>query len=316
MSNAPRELPPAFYRFRARKALKGHWLTALQIALIVSLLPWLVRGIFNYTSPEMIRKITEIANSDALMDGTFSSAVLVGFLREYGSRLYLFAGVELAAYLLIPCLTLGMDKWMMDRLRGQDGPVTAVFSRAKLFLKACGLEIYVALKIFLWMLPGLCLTTLVTYLFIIMGESTSEILTMFQTYILSVLPFSMIVPGFFAYVRYSLAEYILAEKPETKIRECVSRSKKLIKGNMRLIAMNILFFFLLIFLTSLFGALPSILYYVVTLLFSLVITAYWTGTLSAVYLHLEFGAEQKEEQASDPDAASEPPQEDPPENPD
>ena len=309
MSNAPRELPPAFYRFRARKALKGHWLTALQIALIVSLLPWLVRGIFSYTSPDLIRKITEITSSDALLDGTFQSAVPVGFLREYGPRLYLFAGIELAAYLLIPCLTLGMDKWMMDRLRGQDGPVTAVFGRAKLFLKACGLEIFVALKVFLWMLPGLCLTILASFLFIITGESSSEILTMFKMYILSVLPFSMIVPAFFAYVRYALAEYVMAEKPETKIRECVSRSKKLIKGNMRLIAMNILFFFLLIFLTSLFGALPSILYYVVTLLFSLVITAYWTGTLSAVYLHLEFAAGQKDELAADPGAAPEPPPE-------
>lgn len=313
MSNPPRELPPAFYRFRARKALKGHWLTALQIALVVSLLPWLIRGIFNYTSGDLIRKLTEIANSDALLDGTFSPAILTGFLQEYGPRLYLFTGIELLAYLLIPCLTLGMDKWMMDRLRNQESPFTAVFCRAKLFLKACGLEIYVALKIFLWMLPGLCLTVLVSYLFILMGKTSSEFMTMVRMYIISVLPFSMIVPAFFAYVRYALAEYVMAEKPETRIRECVSRSKKLIKGNLRLVAMNVLFFFLLIFLTSLFGGLPGVLYYLVTLLVSLALTAYWTGTLSAVYLHLEFGAEQKEEQDAC-ESAPEPPQEDPPEN--
>ena len=288
MSNAPRNYPPAFYRYRARKALKGHWLTALQIALIVSLLPWLVRGIFNSTSGEVVRSLAQIVNSDAVMNGTVTTMDLAKFLQDSGPRLSLFTGLELAAYLIIPCLTLGMDKWMMDRLRGEDGPVTTVFCRVRLFFKACGLQLLVALKILLWMVPGFCLTFLVTYLFAQPG--------------LSLLPFSMIIPAFLAYVRYSVAEFIMADNPEMKIRACISRSKKLVKGNMRFIVMNCLFFLLLLFLPSLLIGLPEILYYVLTLFLSLVITVYWTGTLAAVYLHLEFGAEQQEEQ----DAAPEP----------
>lgn len=301
MSNAPRNYPPAFYRYRARRALKGHWLTALQIALIVSLLPWLIRGIFNSTSGEAIRSLTQIVNSEALLEGTISPQVLTQFLQDYGPRLFLFAGLELAAYLIIPCLTLGMDKWMMDRLRGEGGPVTTVFCRVRLFFKACGLQLYVALKILLWILPGFCLTFLVTYLFAISGEPSSDFLNLVKAYIVSLLPFSMIIPGFLAYVRYSVSEYILADNPEVKIRACVNRSKKLVKGNMRFIVMNILFFILLLFLSSMLIGLPEILYYVLTLFLSLVIAVYWTGTIAAVYLHLEFGAIQKEEQ----EAASE-----------
>lgn len=305
MSNAPRNYPPAFYRYRARKALKGHWLTALQIALIVSLLPWLVRGIFNSTSGEALRSLAQLVNSAALLEGTIPTQAATQFLQDYGPRLSLFAGLELAAYLIIPCLTLGMDKWMMDRLRGEDGPVTAVFCRVRLFFKACGLQIYIALKILLWMLPGFCLTFLLTYLFSAGGTSSSGFLTLLKAYIVSLLPFSMIVPGFLAYVRYSLSEYILADNPGMKIRACVSRSKQLVRNNMRFIIMNVLFFLLLLFLISMLIGLPEILYYVLTLFLSLVITAYWTGTLAAVYLHLEFGAEQKEEQEAAPDPGPE-----------
>ena len=279
--------PPAYYRFRARRALKGHWLTALQIALIVSLGPWLIRGIFSYTSRDMTTQLATL--QAAMLEGTFTRELALPFMQEYGSRIYLFLGLEAAAYLIIPFLTLGMIKWMTDRIRGLESPVSTVFSRAGLFFKACGLQLLVILKLWLWMLPGMVLTVLVTVAFSLMGSTSSPVLEMLKLYLISGLPFSMIVPAFFAYLRYALAEYVLADRPETKIRECISRSKAMMKHNRRIVVLNLLMFFLMLFASTLLGGLPDILYYVLTLLFSLVITVYWTGTISAFYLDVEYG---------------------------
>ncbi|MBR2660609.1 MAG: DUF975 family protein [Clostridia bacterium] len=304
MNNASAKNSPAFYRFIARRALKGHWLTALQIALIVSLLPMLVRGIFSYTSGGLNTDLNSIYN--AMLSGTVDYQPVEQFFQKYSSRLYLFAGLEVAAFLIIPCLSLGMNKWSMDRLRGLEGPVTTVFCRVRLFFRACGLEILVALKILLWTLPGIALNVLVYFVFVRLGSSFPEMLsvsTYLMVYVYLLLP-SVVVPAFLAYLRYALAEFVLADKPETKITDCIRRSKSLLQGNKRLLVLNVLFFLLLEFVSSLFSGLPGVLYYMVVLLYSLVISVYWCGTLSAIYLSLEHESIKEQEPEPAPDELS------------
>lgn len=303
MNNLPVQYPPAYYRFRARRALKGHWLTALQIALIVSLLPWLIRGIFTYVSGDMNAQMLVIQN--AMLNGTASYQQLNQFLVDYGPRIALFAGLNIAAYLIIPCLTLGMIKWFIDRLKGLEDPVSAVFCRVRLFFKACGLQILIYLKLLLWMLPGIALTFLASF---VLGRLITahpdrlafyaNAVTFVSFYLL--LP-AMIVPAFLAYLRYALAEYVMADKPETGIRESIRRSKVLMKKNKRIIVMNILFFFLLMLVSSILAGFPGVLYYLLTLFFSLVISVYWTGTVSAFYLDAEYGPAIKSDPAAEPD---------------
>ena len=105
-------------------------------------------------------------------------------------------GGDLIAWLITPCLSLGLYKWLMDRLRGQDGPVSTVFCRARLFFRAIGLQLLVILKILLWMLPGMVLSVLVTVGLSLLGSTSSPILEMLKLYVISSLPFAMIVPAF------------------------------------------------------------------------------------------------------------------------
>ena len=148
--------PSGYYRAKAREALKGHWQTALLIALIVNLPTLLAQGVATFTGNDPIDRLQAIIIA-ANRDGVMSRQLMVNEIRAFlsSSGFLSTQGINLVAWLITPCLSLGMYKWLINRLQKQEDPVNTVFCRARLFFKAIGLQLMIILKILLWMLPGI-----------------------------------------------------------------------------------------------------------------------------------------------------------------
>ena len=156
-----------YLRTKTRAALKGHWQTALLIALVVNLPSLLSQGIAAYTGNDPLSWLSALMVK-ASRDGVLSESMLLGEARAFvqSTGFWVTRGLDAAAWLVTPCLTLGLYKWMLDRVRGLEEPVGTVFCRVRLFFKAIGLQLLIILKILLWALPGICLTGLCLYLLV------------------------------------------------------------------------------------------------------------------------------------------------------
>lgn len=283
--------PSSFYRIKARNALKGHWQTALLIALIVNLPTLLVQGFTIYTGNDPLDWFQALVIT-ASRDGTLSRELL---LREsaafFGSTGFLlFQGLCLVAWLITPCLSLGMNKWLLDRLQGREGPVTTVFSRVRWFLKAIGLQLLIILKILLWSLPGIALMVAGYIPLIRAGADLSRQLAALKISDALMIPSLalMIIPGVMAALRYALSDYILAETPENGIRACIRRSKELTadcRRNLLLLMLHFLLLYLCIMLVSSFlaGMGPGVLPMMFQILANLVLSLYMSCSVAAFY---------------------------------
>ena len=59
----PTYFPSAYFRAKARAALKGHWQTALLIALVVNLPSLLAEGIAAYTGNDPVTWLTGLVTA-------------------------------------------------------------------------------------------------------------------------------------------------------------------------------------------------------------------------------------------------------------
>jgi len=132
------------------------------------------------------------------------------FLKEKG---LLVGALSLMVMVLGPVLNLGLINANLHALRKQEFTALIALSRMKYILKAVGLMLLVAMKVFLWMLPGLLVT--LSALFVDANMATL---------LMIVGAVAMIVLGIMASYRYAMAVYILADEPATKLRACVRRS--------------------------------------------------------------------------------------------
>jgi len=296
-------IPSGYYRRKALAALKGHWQPALLVALIVNLPTMLMQGFSAFTGNDPITRLQAVMVT-ASRDGVMSRDVLI---REIDTILastsfWTIRGLEVLALLVTPCLALGMYKWLMDLLHGQEQPVGAVFNRMRIFFKAIGLQLLVILKVLLWMLPGLAAMT-VACLPAIRARTQAEMyaaIAQAQGYSFPLMLLA-IVPGAIAALRYALAEYIMAEKPETKILTCVRRSKELMNGqkkNLFFLAVSFLLWYLLELLIS--SLMPGLVGMVFQMLVGLALNIWMTGAFSAFYLRLEDAAEKHESPDAEP----------------
>ena len=141
-------------------------------------------------------------------------------------------------------LMMGLLGAMIGLCRDRE-PVTvkAAFSRMRMTFKSFGLTMWVTLKTFLWMLPGYGLMMLAFIALIAL------IIVVYSGVELSALPFSpeafiiviysmmgagvvlMMALGLPASYRYMLSLYILADKPDTRVFDCVNQSKAMMKGH-------------------------------------------------------------------------------------
>ena len=296
-------IPSGYYRKKALAALKGHWQPALLVALIVNLPTMLMQGFSMFTGNDLMDRLSAFIVS-ASRDGVLTQQVLLQEIDTIvtSTAFWLIRGLEILAMLVTPCLSLGMYKWLMDLLHGEEQPVNAVFSRLRLFLKAIGLQLLIILKVLLWTLPGLAVMFIVMLPVLRAGTTQAQLDAMTAVQGMSFLPMLlMIVPGVIAALRYALSEYIMAEKPESKIRFCVSHSKELMKDqkkNLFFLLTSFLLWYLLELLIASF--LSGILPLVCQMVAGLVLSGYVTCSIAFFYLRLEHAAETGESPEAEP----------------
>ena len=296
--------PSGLFRRKALAALKGHWQPALLVALIVNLPTMLMQGFSAFTGNDVLTRLQSVMVT-AARDGVLSQSVLLKEIDALtaSTGFWTIRGLEILALLVTPCLTLGMYKWLMDLLRGQEQPVMSVFSRMRLFLKAIGLQLLVILKILLWMLPGIAvMAAAVIWPLMQAGNAQAQLaaLQQSQNFTFPIL-LLMAVPGVIAALRYALSEYILAEKPETKITACIRRSKELMNGQKKslfFLAFSFLLWYLLEILVA--SMLSGVLSLIVQMLAGLAIDVWMAASVSAFYLRLEEAAEKHEDPNAEP----------------
>lgn len=133
-------------------------------------------------------------------------------------------------------LSMGLIAALIDLCKGDETvTVGRVFSRMGQCLKACGLSLWVGLKTFLWMLPGYVVVIVSAIVVVGSVDTTTGAVSESAAATLTVLPvigmilmFALAIPAAF---RYMMSTYILADKPETGVFECVRQSKAMMKGH-------------------------------------------------------------------------------------
>ena len=178
-----------------------------------------------------------------------------------------------------------MYKWLMDLLHGQEQPVNSVFSRMRYFFRALGLELLVILNVLLWMLPGLVAAGFLVYPVLQAGNAQAQAAALQQSQGLSFpVMLLMVVPGAIAALRCALSEYIMAEKPESRILFCLRRSKELMrtrKKDLFFLMVSFLLWYLLELLIA--SMLSGVISLVFQMLAGLALTVYLSCSVCAFY---------------------------------
>ena len=277
-----------FLRLKARKALAGHWQTALLIMTISSLLSWAsqvastLQG--NDLSSQMLLLLQQAQTSD-LID---PNAVLKLLNAHFGPSRLVANLLTLASLLAAPMFTLGVTHYFLELLRGNtEQRWTAVFSRASSWLKGLGLELLMFLKSLAWSLPGLAFLTVVMLIAMssnsLSGYGASWLITF------SIVGYlGAIIPAILAVFRYALSMYFLADHPDWRIRDCITSSKQAMAHQKLNLFMMYLSFFGWSLLISLVGDLVfsmfgQIAYLLVSLALNLALSVYRSCSLCAFY---------------------------------
>lgn len=179
------------FRRIARDKLRGHWGRSVLVTFIFSLICG-ISSIYN------LAKNMGHMDFDMLFAGNYND-FLAGYTSVetagsvFGTLMSL--ALSIAVILFSGALALGHCKYYIDLVaENRQDEVSVIFSRFDIFLKAMGLNLFMALFIWLWSLL-------------------------------------FIVPGIIATYRYRLAPYLMAENPGLGIREAVNMSKELMAGH-------------------------------------------------------------------------------------
>ena len=281
----------AVLKAKARAVLQQHWQTALLIALIVNLPTLLVQGISAFTNNDVMYRletlIIDASRSTEAMNALPDAVVTM--LTETGILVMLALG--LLAWLVTPALSLGMNHWTLDRIRGAEEPVSTVFSRLGIFLKGVGLRLLILLRVLLWMLPGLAVMVLAMVL-LFRADITSQeaILSAANTSVMLIWAgiIAMLVLGVMGYLHYALADLILADEPEEKVISCTRRSRELMTGRrgqlLALLLSFILWYSLIMFASSFIaGIAGDVIGLLLQMLGSLFLSVYMLTTEGVFY---------------------------------
>lgn len=297
--------PSGYYRKKALAALKGHWQTALLVALVVNLPTMLMQAISAFTGNDpMTRLEAYIVTSSR--DGVMSREALIGEINAIlsSTSFWVIRGLDVVALVITPCLSLGMYKWLMDLLHGQEQPVNSVLSRMKYFFKALGLQLQVILRVLLWMLPGIIAAGFLVYPVLRAGNAQAQLAALQRSQGLSFpVLLLMAVPGAIAALRYALADYIMAENPENKILFCVRRSRELMrdrKKDLFFLMVSFLLWYLLELLIA--SMLSGVLSLVFQMLAGLALTVYLSCSVCAFYQRLTEAEAKHESPDAEPEA--------------
>ena len=284
--------PAALFRAQARKALRGHWQTALLIALAVNLPSLLVQAVSAFTGADPLAQVQNLLITVS-RDGMMSQRALeAGLERIFAqSSVWVSVGATVLVWLVTPCLSLGMNRWLLLRLRNQEGPFSTVFSLLRIAHKAIGLQLLRALLVLLWMLPGVAVMLLSALPLL---QANAAIPSSVLSAMNSSLMFSwggmilMGALGVIAALRYALSDFLLADAPEKGIRACLRESRQRMhrrKGMLFSLELSFIFWYLgemlvASFLSGLGAEIPSLMF---QMLASLFLTVYLQGAVGSFF---------------------------------
>ena len=281
----------AAFKAKARAALQQHWQTALLIALIVNLPTLLMQGIAAFTNNDVITRLEDLALRASGSSAAMSALpeAIRAMLAEPG--IIVMTVLNVLAWLITPVLEVGMNHWTLERLRGQELPVSAVFSRLRIFLKSIGLRLVIVLKVLLWMLPGIAAFVLsMIPLFRAEPGNTESVYSAANVsiHLVYLSMIAMTVLGVMGYLYYAMADLILADEPEERVLSCVRRSKAMMKGRRSVLMsllLSFLLWYLLVILISSFieGIAGSVIGMMLQMLGSLFISVYMLASEGAFY---------------------------------
>jgi hypothetical protein len=223
---------PAFiFRLRARKAMKPV-MSILILVVLIAMLPSLISStITMITGADPTVVIADLYTEErmaAMMSGDLeattiaSDEIMAGmttFLREKWPFMALTIAIT---FLITPVLTLGQNHTLLKALRKEEFSVAAVFARMPIFFKAIGLQLMTALRIFLWILPGMALSLVGTVLLLFVPSLGGLVClaAMVLTFMLSIQ----------AMYRYRMATFVMADDASVGINAAIRRSFEVMKG--------------------------------------------------------------------------------------
>lgn len=236
-------VPSYAFRARAREAMKPVMSILLLVALIATLPSLISSTVTLITSASPYTVVTDFSNramqvmekygltqtvvvEPAPIDVAAFEADVLAVYETFFNDMQTFAeekgpiilGLSLMVLLASPVLTLGLINALLHALRKQEFTVSIALSRLRIYPKALGLELLLALKYLLWMLPGMVLMIASLWL-------PAEIAMLAMLLGMA----AAIVPVIVAAYRYAMASFILADHPETRITDCIRRSKEIMK---------------------------------------------------------------------------------------
>ncbi len=247
------DCPASYFRQRTRLALTGKLPVAAMMIFLV-ILPTLLADI-----------LVTIAS---LFVHTTSPLILSWCL-------------YILALLVTPCLSLGLQASLLTMFRGGKCTWKDVFCRRGCFLQAIGLYLLMGLKIFLWTLPGLATQAILVSLAFYFESA------LLQQYLTPVGVAIGVVLCYRATLHYALSAYILADRPQLKIRACIRESISIMRlRKMRLFLLELSFIgwcLLALAVIMFFDALSPILSLVVSMIAFLAIYLYRFTSIAAFY---------------------------------
>lgn len=291
----------ALFKLKARAALKDNWQTALMIGLIASLPGMISQVVAILTGGDLAARLSEavyafsavMTNPEAVVNDA-NQLLMDSISKQFGQSFLTSVAVSILCALISPCLMLGMKRYQLALLNGQADEVRSVFSCMRYWLKALGAKVMTVLKIVLWILPGYALMMGAVWLMTMNPPQTEEALYSMLSTISILIPIAsaaVFVPAMMAMYRYAMVDYILAEKPETRIRDCFHTSKQMMKNRkMVLFGLEVSFIGWHLVLALITSLLQGMFGYVIgataSMFLNLVLTVYISTTTCCFYLAL------------------------------
>lgn len=249
-------IPAYEFRRRARMAMKPVMPILLIVALIASLPSLISDAVTLIADADPAQLMTDYSNrimqvvenngltqnevmGEVVIDEAKLAGDLFAALDEFSQAAQTFliekgplvAALTLMVTVCSPMLTMGLINALLHALRKQEFTVAIALSRVRYVLKALGLMLLFALKLFLWMLPGFAVMIAGVFL---PGAVSGLVLIVGMI--------AAIVMGVVASYRYGMVTFVMADDPTTSIRECFRRSCEVMqRRKMELFSLEISF---------------------------------------------------------------------------
>lgn len=258
-------------RQRARRIIKPNMQVLLVIALIASL-PGLLSSVVTLLSGSSLLSLYQQS-----FDPSMSVDQLMAMTEEYAaSGIWLPMILSIAQMVLTPALTLGLINAFLTLLRGGTVGVGTAFSRMRAFGRSILLTLFLALKIFLWTLPGMGIMILGAFF----GEGVFSLTV-------AVGSIAMLVMVIMAAYRYALSNYFLADAPTTGPLDCVRQSKEVMRNRkMQLFSLEFPYYAANYVASTLISlVIPGVIGTTLSLMVQLIFTVYIYGAVTVFFEH-------------------------------